>query len=69
MGYSMRTADHRLTVWVDRQDQKRIEAIELYDHRVDPQENINVAQAPGQGAVLEGLLGQWRAGWRGALPR
>ena len=69
MGYSMRTADHRLTVWVDRQDQKRIEAIELYDHRVDPQENINVAQAPGQAAVLEGLLGQWRAGWRGALPR
>ena len=69
MGYSMRTDRHRFTVWVDRGDQVKVEAIELYDHQADPQENQNLAGEPGQKALVDRLMGQWRAGWRGALPR
>jgi arylsulfatase A-like enzyme len=68
MGYSMRTADHRLTVWVKRRAPGEIVATELYDHREDPQENRNVADDPKRAADLARLMEQWRAGWRGALP-
>ncbi len=68
MGYSMRTERHRLTVWVDRKDNTRIVATELYDHEVDPQENTNLAGDPAHAAVVETLMVQWRAGWRGAKP-
>jgi hypothetical protein len=46
-----------------------VEAVELYDHQADPQENQNLAAEPGQQPLVERLLTQWRAGWRGALPR
>jgi len=67
MGYAMRTAHHRLTVWVPR-DHDRIEAIELYDLAADPQEDTNIAARPENAALVERLLVQWRAGWQGALP-
>ena len=44
MGYSMRTDRYRLVLWVD--DRRRREepiARELYDHRNDPDENLNLA--------------------------
>lgn len=68
MGYSMRTDRYRFTVWVQRQDHSKVEAIELYDHQTDPQENVNLARQPAQAALVEKLMVQWRAGWRGALP-
>ena len=68
MGYSMRTDRYRLTVWVGRKDPTRVDAIELYDHQVDPQENINIAKKPENAGLVDQLLKQWRAGWRGALP-
>ena len=45
MGYSMRSARYRLVVWTDHRD-KSMEPlfIELYDHRIDPQETENVAE-------------------------
>jgi hypothetical protein len=46
-----------------------VEAIELYDHQADPRENQNLAGEPGQKALVDRLMSQWRAGWRGALPR
>jgi arylsulfatase A-like enzyme len=68
MGYSMRTERYRLTVWVNRDDHTKIDAIELYDHQIDPQENFNVAKAPANGELVEQLLAQWRKGWQGAKP-
>jgi iduronate 2-sulfatase len=65
MGYSMRTERYRFTVWVGRQDHSRIEAVELYDHHTDPQENTNIAKQPAQAKLVGELMEQWRAGWQG----
>jgi iduronate 2-sulfatase len=69
MGYSMRTDRHRFTAWVQRNDPAKVEAIELYDHQTDPQENTNIAGLPANAALVTQLTAQWRAGWRGALPK
>jgi arylsulfatase A-like enzyme len=69
MGYSMRTDRYRFTVWVGRNDHSKVDAIELYDHEKDPQENANVAKSPENARVVERLMAQWRAGWKGALPK
>jgi arylsulfatase A-like enzyme len=68
MGYSMRTDRYRFTVWVGRQDHSRVDAIELYDHEADPQENINIARMPENAELVHRLMEQWRQGWRGAKP-
>jgi iduronate 2-sulfatase len=68
MGYAMRTERYRFVVWVGRDDHSKIDAIELYDHQTDPQENTNVAKLPANAALVEKLMVQWRAGWKGALP-
>lgn len=68
MGYSMRTERYRLTVWVARDDHSKIDAVELYDELYDPQENTNIASDPKNGELVERLMTQWRAGWKGALP-
>ena len=44
-GYSVRTKDFRYTEWRNAKTQK-IVAQELYDHRNDPNENVNVARSP-----------------------
>jgi arylsulfatase A-like enzyme len=68
MGYSMRTERYRFTVWVGRDDHSKVDAIELYDHQIDPQENTNVAKLPANAALVAKLMTQWRSGWRGAMP-
>jgi arylsulfatase A-like enzyme len=68
MGYSMRTDRYRLTVWVGRQDHSRIDAVELYDHRDDPQENVNIAVLPENKQLVAQLMKQWNAGWQAAKP-
>jgi len=68
MGYSMRTERYRLTVWVARDDHSKIDAIELYDEFYDPQENTNIAKDPANTELVEKLMQQWRAGWKGAQP-
>ena len=68
MGYSMRTDRYRFTAWVQRNDHTKVVGLELYDHQTDPQENTNVAALPGNAALVERLMIQWRAGWRGARP-
>ena len=68
MGYSMRTDRYRFTVWVGRADHTKVEAIELYDHQVDPQENVNIAKLPANAALVAQLTEQWRKGWKGAMP-
>ncbi len=68
MGYSMRTDRYRFTGWVHRNDHAKIDAIELYDHQTDPQENTNIAGRPEHKALVERLTAQWRAGWKAAPP-
>jgi arylsulfatase A-like enzyme len=68
MGYSMRTDRYRFTAWVQRNDHTKVEAIELYDHQLDPQENTSLAGDPAHAALVTQLTAQWRAGWRAALP-
>ena len=68
MGYSMRTERYRFTVWVGRSDHSKIEAIELYDHQSDPQENRNIAKQPANAQLVKQLMEQWTKGWKGAKP-
>lgn len=68
MGYAMRTDRHRLTVWVDRSNHDKINAVELYDHASDPLENTNIAADPANAELVEQLIAQWRKGWRAARP-
>jgi iduronate 2-sulfatase len=67
MGYAMRTDRYRLVVW---QDTARPAGepifVELYDHRADPAETVNVAKQ--QPEVVAKLLTQFHAGWKGSLP-
>ena len=64
MGYSMRTARYRFTAWQHRHDPSKVEAVELYDHQADPQENTNLANRPEHRALVAQLQAQLRAGWR-----
>lgn len=63
MGYTMRTETFRYTEW--RRGSDVIEA-ELYDHRNDPGETVNVARQPGYQEDMKGVRKQMEAGWRGA---
>ena len=68
MGYSMRTDRYRFTRWVDRRDHTKLEAVELYDHQNDPQENVNIAADPRNAALLADLTSQWYTNWRETPP-
>ena len=54
MGYAIRTKDFRYVQWVNSQS-KTIIAEELYDHRSDQQEMINVAQQKQYSAKVKEL--------------
>jgi arylsulfatase A-like enzyme len=66
MGYSMRTDRYRFTVWEDLNADRKVDSIELYDHKLDPQENINISGLPANAALVAELMTQYRAGWKGA---
>jgi arylsulfatase A-like enzyme len=56
MGYSMRTDRYRYTEWVPKNDRNATPAgIELYDHQVDPAENMNVAALPENATLVADL--------------
>ncbi|MFC0534635.1 sulfatase [Pelagicoccus mobilis] len=67
MGYAMRTDRYRFIAWIDRgsPDADPI-AIELYDHKNDPQETRNIAKRRPK--VVSKLLAQLQTGWKGNLP-
>ena len=69
MGYSMRTDRYRFTRWVHRGDHAKVDAVELYDHQTDPQENTNMANDPAHQALVAQLTQQWLAGWQGAAAK
>jgi hypothetical protein len=64
MGYSMRTDRYRITRWVDAKDHSKLDAVELYDHQADPEENTNIASDPAQKLLLEKLTQRWKSGWQ-----
>lgn len=66
MGYSIRTDRYRFNRWtMPRTDYREVE---LYDHRVDPGENLNLARRPEYAEVVESMEQRLDAGWRHALP-
>ena len=69
MGYSMRTDRYRFTRWEHRKDPKKVEAVEIYDHVEDPDENVNLAADPANEELVNELTKQYLKGWRGALPK
>ncbi len=64
MGYSMRTDRYRFTRWVDRKDPAKVLATELYDHKIDPDENSNIAGEGQNTKLVDELMRQNVAGWR-----
>lgn len=75
MGYSLRTLRHRYTEWVPfdihnfKPDWKYVIARELYDHQLDPAENMNIADRSVMSDTVQTLSQQLRAGWRYSLPK
>jgi hypothetical protein len=68
MGYSMRTQRFRYTEWKDRRTGKVL-ARELYDHRKDPQENINAVAQQEYEEDIPRLALMLKHGWPAALPK
>ncbi len=68
MGYTMRTDRYRFTAWLSRGDHSKVDAVELYDHQADPQENVNIATRPENAALVKDLSAKLNAGWKSALP-
>ena len=67
MGYSMKTDRYRYTEWVGRESGE-LDSRELYDHKHDPGENVNLAVKPGNETVLERMAAMMDKGWKGARP-
>nr|KAG5709285.1 hypothetical protein BaRGS_018037 [Batillaria attramentaria] len=74
MGYTMKTADHRYTEWVAYDpttftaNMSHVYARELYDHRTDPNEDLNVVDQPAYKDVAARLAQELRAGgWGGGV--
>lgn len=67
MGYAIRTRDFRYIEW-QGMETGRIRAHELYDHRKDSAENVNVADRPEYAGTVKRLSEMLKAGWRAALP-
>ncbi len=65
MGYTMRTDRYRFTRWVHRDDHSKVDAVELYDHQTDPQENVNIANEPKNAELVAKLTEQWQRGCAG----
>ncbi len=68
MGYTMKTDRYRLIVWKDTANLQLSPIFtELYDHKKDPAETINIANKNPK--VLKKLLKMMDAGWRGNLAK
>jgi iduronate 2-sulfatase len=66
MGHAMRTERYRFVEWCE--PGKEPAGLELYDHQVDPDENVNVANQPENKELVAKLSNQLHAGWKQALP-
>ncbi|MDP6633620.1 MAG: sulfatase-like hydrolase/transferase [Phycisphaerae bacterium] len=67
MGYAIRTDRYRYVEW-RIWDTKKIVARELYDHRSDAKEMLNIAPRAEHKTTVEALSKLLHGGWRAALP-
>jgi arylsulfatase A-like enzyme len=67
MGYTMRTQRYRYTEWIHLKS-NQLRARELYDHKNDPGENVNVIGKIEYAETVKKLKKMMKLGWRGALP-
>ncbi len=67
MGYAIRTDRYRYVEWRTR-DGGEVAARELYDHRSDPDEDVNVAGDAANVEVVERLAERLAAGWKQNTP-
>lgn len=65
-GRAMRTDRFRFIRWTSPSTNRAF--CELYDHSIDPMENVNLADKPESRETVERLSGMLKTGWRGALP-
>ncbi len=65
-GDSIKTDRYRYTEWT--RDNGIEYARMLYDHNIDPMENINIAELPENHERIERLKGMIQKGWRSVLP-
>jgi len=64
-GYTVRTDRWRLVEWRKKAQDP---VYELYDHRDDPEENVNLAGQSEHAATVKELAALLKAGWKAALP-
>ena len=55
MGYSLRTDDYRYVSWQYKMNPDSVVALELFDHKADPGETINVASLPENEDIVQKL--------------
>jgi arylsulfatase A-like enzyme len=67
MGRSIRTDRYRYVQW-ENFDSKVVMSRELFDHKVDMEENVNIADDQINSGLLKDLESQLKRGWKGALP-
>jgi arylsulfatase A-like enzyme len=67
MGYTMRTDRWRYTEWRRRKD-AGVTARELYDHKTDPGENVNLAGEAEHAETLKRLAAMLQGGPKAARP-
>ena len=67
MGYAIRTDRYRYVEWREWM-MKKVVARELYDHRSDAKEMVNIAGRKEHEATLAELSRLLSAGWQAALP-
>ena len=56
-GRTLRTDHYRIVEWVNSKTKETVQ-LELYDHRKDPDENVNVAADPANKELVQKLLKQ-----------
>jgi iduronate 2-sulfatase len=71
MGYSIRTDRYRYTEWPKfsyfpefKPHWDKLAGVELYDHVIDPEENVNRASHPEYAEIVYNLSKMLHAGWR-----
>lgn len=75
MGYTMRTDRFRYAEWAEfsgspkyMPNWDKLYGVELYDHYMDPEENINQASNPDLEPVAKQLSDYLHKGWRNSFP-
>lgn len=67
MGYSMRTERYRFISWQKKDQWNEAVAKELYDHKNDPDEKVNLAEQPEYAKMVGQLSGQLKKEWLNSL--